>query len=394
MIGALPQPIANGLRRYGFVLAGLLVLGSFFFVREPPTRYDNYTYLANAFLHGKVSIDDWPGRRIDAQFYNGKYYIIEGPVPALLMMPGVAAFGMNADERAHCIFFASGAMALLWILLGRLGAGGFARVLLFAFFLLGTSFYWCAMYGDVWFFAHIAATFFTFAALLELTGARRPWLVALYGVLAAGSRFTFIAVLPVYAAYLWTMLPPEKRTRALVSFALPVLGGAAVWSAYAYARWGVPYDIGYTLWYHDDAVGEPTGSPFSLRYLPYQIVSFFSAHPYWWHTYPWIIPPSNCLSLTVTSPALIYAFWGRRPSQLVAALWAAAALIAIPSFLYYVNGFIQFGMRHALDFEPFLIALMALAAKERMPWWVMLLIVYSVIVGIWGIWFWRTFYRP
>ena len=48
------------------------------------------------------------------------------------------------------------------------------------------------MYGDVWFFAHIAALLFTFAALLELTGSRRAWLVALFGVLAAFSRFSFL----------------------------------------------------------------------------------------------------------------------------------------------------------------------------------------------------------
>jgi hypothetical protein len=370
------------------------VLVSFFIVSEPPTRYDNYTYLAEAFLHGRVSIDDWPGKRIDAQIYNGKAYIIEGPVPALLMLPAVAAFGMDADQRAHCIFFAAASMSLLWILLGRLGAHGAARFALLLFFLIGTSFYWCAMYGDVWFFAHIAATFFTFGALLELTGRRRAWMIALCGVLAAGSRFTFVAVLPVYAVYLYATLPPGRRVRSLAAFAAPVLAGAAAWSAYAYARWGVPYDIGYTLWYHDDIAGYPTGSPFRLVYLPYQISSFFGTRPMLWHAYPWIIPSPNSVSLTVTSPALLYAFWARRPLPLVAALWSAAVLIAIPSFLYYVNGFVQFGMRHALDFEPFLIALMALAAKERMPWWVMLLIGYSLIVGIWGLWFWRMFYRP
>ena len=47
------------------------------------------------------------------------------------------------------------------------------------------------------------------------------------------------------------------------------------------------------------------------------------------------------------------------------ALWVATLLTAAPNFLYYVNGYAQFGMRHALDFEPFLVALMLLAARER-----------------------------
>jgi hypothetical protein len=61
--------------------------------------------------------------------------------------------------------------------------------------------------------------------------------------------------------------------------------------------------------------------------------------------------------------------------------------------MYYVNGFAQFGMRHALDFEPFLVALMFLATKERLPVWGKALICYSVAVGLWGCWFWNSFVR-
>ena len=75
------------------------------------------------------------------------------------------------------------------------------------------------------------------------------------------------------------------------------------------------------------------------------------------------------------------------------ALWVAAILVAIPNFLYYVNGFAQFGMRHALDFEPFLVALMMLAVRERVPAWAKALIVYSIVVGVWGCWYWLQFVR-
>jgi hypothetical protein len=62
--------------------------------------------------------------------------------------------------------------------------------------------------------------------------------------------------------------------------------------------------------------------------------------------------------------------------------------------MYYVNGSIQFGMRHALDFEAFAYVLMALAARRGLhPFW-RLLIAVSVLMGIWGAWFWDTFYRP
>jgi hypothetical protein len=47
-------------------------------------------------------------------------------------------------------------------------------------------------------------------------------------------------------------------------------------------------------------------------------------------------------------PALVPAFGARRPRDLVIGLWIAIVLVAGPSFVYYVNGFAQFGMRHAL----------------------------------------------
>jgi hypothetical protein len=168
---------------------------------------------------------------------------------------------------------------------------------------------------------------------------------------------------------------------------------AAFWVIYNLGRWGTWYDIGYTAWYHQDQAGQPFGSPFQLKYFGYELWSFFvqtaQRSPVW----PYVVPSMNGVALTWTSPALILAFFARGPLRLVLALWAAALLTAGPNFIYYVNGFAQFGMRHALDFIPFLVALMMLAAKEKMPRWSYALIAYSIVVGFWGCWFWNSFYR-
>jgi hypothetical protein len=144
-------------------------------------------------------------------------------------------------------------------------------------------------------------------------------------------------------------------------------------------------------------MGMPTGSPFQLRYFAYQLSSFFVQGPQRIPTYPWLQPTMNGVALTWTSPALIAAFFARKPVRWVLALWAATLLVAAPNFVYYVNGFAQFGMRHALDFEPFLVALMLLAAREPLPKWAYatgaVLIAYSIAVGMWGCWFWNGFVR-
>jgi triacylglycerol esterase/lipase EstA (alpha/beta hydrolase family) len=137
----------------------------------------------------------------------------------------------------------------------------------------------------------------------------------------------------------------------------------------------------------------PTGSPFRLQYFPYELWSFFIQAPQRIAAYPYLAPSISGVALTWTSPALVLAFFARKPVRWVVALWVAAALCAAPNFVYYVNGFAQFGMRHALDFEPFLVALIFLAARERLPRWGMALMAYSMVVGFWGVWFWNSFVR-
>jgi hypothetical protein len=110
-------------------------------------------------------------------------------------------------------------------------------------------------------------------------------------------------------------------------------------------------------------------------------------------TWPILNVDHSGVALTFTSPALVLALLARQPRRLVIALWLATAFVAAPDFLYYLNGWYQFGMRHALDFIPFLFVLMALAVRAKMPAWGMILCVYSAIAGAWGVWWWNVYMR-
>ncbi|HXO16819.1 MAG TPA: hypothetical protein VN909_01485 [Candidatus Dormibacteraeota bacterium] len=354
-----------------------------------PTPYNNYVLLAQAFAHGHAWID-WPGAYIDALGYGGRYYVIEAPLPALLMLPLVALSGAAANQTLLAVVLAAVGIGAAWELGERFGLRASANAWICAFFLAGTDLLWCAMLGDVWFLAHVSAVCFTMLALVELAGKRRGWLVALFAACAVESRFSMIAALPVY---LCLIVAPGDGRRRVASFAAVLAGCAALWVLYNSARWGTWSDIGYTTWYHQDQAGMPSGSPFRLTYLPYQLWSFFVQQPTRLPEFPWWRPEFSGVALTWTSPALILALFARSPVRWVIALWVAALLTAVPNFLYYVNGFAQFGMRHALDFEPFLIALMMLAVRDRFPRWGYFLIAYSVAVSLWGCWYWLSFVR-
>ena len=356
--------------------------------RLHPTPYNNFVLLADALLHGHAWIN-WPGSYIDALAYGGRYYVIEAPLPALLLLPFVAIFGLQTNQTILALVLTGIAVGAAWELGERFGVRRSSIAWISAFLLAGTDLLWCGMLGDVWFLAHVSAVCFTMLTLVELAGKRRGWLVALFAACAFESRFSMALAVPVYA---YLLLQPNRR-RSLASFAAVLAGVAILWVAYNFARWGVWNDIGYTAWYHQDDAGMPTGSPFRLEYLPYQLWSFFVQKPTQLSGFPGLRPEYSGVALTWTSPALVLAFFARQPLRWVIALWAATLLTAAPNFLYYVNGYAQFGMRHALDFEPFLVALMLLAARERIAVWARALIAYSCAAGLWGCWYWLSFVR-
>jgi hypothetical protein len=371
-----------------FAVAAMLLLD---ISRLDSSVYNNYVRLAQAFLHGHAWIV-WPGEYIDAVAYNGHRYVIEGPVPAILMIPLVALFGMHANQTAFACVSAAIATGAAWLVARRMGASIAISCATTAFFLIGTPLAWCAMYGAVWYAAHTVSVMFATFAVVELLGKRRAWLVALLIVLATGSRFTCILALVPLVPYAVMMQPKARRLPAIGALAAVLVPSAAAYVAYNYARWGVPSDIGYLTWYHQDQIGESTGSPFRLDYFTYEVQAFFGTLPELAKKYPYVKPDYGAVSIEITSPALVLAFfaWGRWP--LVATLWAATLLVAGPSFVYYANGGAQWGMRHMLDFTPLLWPLIVMGAQRVQTWVAYTLCGISVLVGIWGLWYWRTFY--
>ncbi len=374
--------------------------------------YDNYVLLASSLLHGHIFIDAlWPGPVIDAVLFEGHRYVVNDPVPALLMLPLVAFAGTAANQTLLACLLCGVAVGAAWALLERIGVTNRTAVWLVVFFLAGTDLLWCSMLGDVWFIAQTSAVAFALLALCELAGKRRGWLVAVWMALALGSRFTLVMALPVMLWWVWdgflerpsTPEPvegseqAERRPRNALAFVLALLPFFLLWVAYNEARWHVPWDAGHTIFFHEDPyMGNPAGSPFALSNVPGELYSFFVVAPERLAQYPYLKPLEFGTALWFTSPALVFALFAREPRRLVVSLWVATLLVAGPSLLYYANGGSQFGMRHALDFEPFVLVLMGLAARQqRVPVWraAQALVVWSAAVGVWGCWYWNTFLR-
>jgi hypothetical protein len=89
--------------------------------------------------------------------------------------------------------------------------------------------------------------------------------------------------------------------------------------------------------------------------------------------------------MLLTTPALLIAVGAGIRNRTSLVMWSAAALIAVPVFLYYGGGgAYTYGYRYALDFTPFLLALVAVAAKQRFGALEKALIVLSIGFVTWG----------
>jgi len=358
-----------------------------------PTIFDNYVWLTDAWLHGHLWIH-FPGDWIDAVPYHGRAYVVEAPLPGLLLLPFVAFAGTNANETLVSAVVAALACGGGWALARRAGAEARLAALLTVFVFIGTDVLYCGITGDVWLLAHVCAACFSIWCLAEMFGRRRSWIVALCSIAAGFSRYPLLLAIPVYFGWLMAASTPSDHVllrRRLFGFATVFLPAFGVWVWYNMARWGTPFDAGYTIWYHVmDPRSIGTDPIMSLRHVPMQLHLFFTTPPNLLGRFPWVAPQRFGTSLTYLCPALLVALAAPRRRE-TAWLWLLFAVTAVPSLAYYDIGGMQLGTRHALDFEPFLFALIALAVAHRASWWKLALITYSTIAGAWMLIVWRFF---
>jgi hypothetical protein len=353
-----------------------------------PTDINNYSRLADAWLHGRSWIV-YPGAWIDAVPYHGRAYVVEAPFPALLMLPLAAIYGAHANQNLVAALLAAVAVGALYVFARRVGDRPGDALVLCVFLLFGTDVAYGAFEGNVWLLAHLSAVAFTLLALAELTGAQRLWLVTLFGLAAALSRYPMALALPVYWWLLRDRLRSPRSLEIACAVVLPIL---ALWSAYNWSRWGVLYDPGFTIWYHVmDPRSHHVASPLGLVNVPSQMHLFFFESPNVLNAWPWVAPRRFGTALTFASAGLLVAFAAPPRHRLVVPLALLALVLAIPVLLYYDGGGVQFGVRHALDFEPFLLCLIALALREPPLLWKRVVLIASAAFGAYLFYVWRAF---
>jgi hypothetical protein len=344
----------------------------------------DFFYLADAFLNGRTWLTFQPGRN-DVIIIDGRFYVPFAPFPAIVLMPLVAVIGaVNADmyESGINAILAAAGVGLCWMLLGRIGVRRLVdRLALTILFGFSTQILWVTTRGGVWHTGHLVATILTFAALIELYGRQRAWLIGLLAGAAFLTRAPLAFAIPFYGLMLDTRpavpsgavvggylrsVARSERIRQWAWLALGVLPAIVLFFAYNQVRFGSPLESGYGLATLPAFLESQRATGlFSIAHIPMNLDYLLIHLPTFIPTFPYFKPDGLGMSVFITSPGLLFATQADWRQPRARWLLAAAVAVLIPTLLYYGGGWLQYGYRYFLDSVPFVIALCGLAAVHR-----------------------------
>ncbi len=321
----------------GFAVSAFLV---YYLLGPRETPYSNFVLLADRLLHGHVDLKE-DITYLELSVRNGKFYVIPPPWPAIIVLPGVALFGVALNQTlVSTVIGAINASVVHRITRGvteRLSA----HIWLTALFMLGTIYWYAASNGGVWYFSHTVAVLFLFLAIYVTVVDKRPLWAGLFLGAAFWSRQPTILALPFFLIMFSDQWLPESRKQETSLLKrvdlkpLILLGvGLGVFIAlsfvYNYLRFETPLDASQNF-RKPEILREPwfNHGPFHYSYVERHVPVFFESMPIVKSTAPYVIPSFSGMAMWSTTPAFFYAlFYGIR-SKLIIALAAALLFIAV-----------------------------------------------------------------
>ncbi|HSL34467.1 MAG TPA: hypothetical protein VK871_12500 [Candidatus Limnocylindrales bacterium] len=167
-----PGPSGGGVATAIGIGLALVVVALVVYAWTRPFRfYDHFEWQASAFLEGQVAIrypvHETPDSAGNAFFQDvlpvesndgiPRGLIPFPPLPAIVLLPFVAAWGRDADGQLIYAILAAIDVAIAWWALGGLPIRRWVRIAATVFFAFGTVFWYAAQIGTTWYQAHVLA---------------------------------------------------------------------------------------------------------------------------------------------------------------------------------------------------------------------------------------------
>lgn len=410
------------------------------------SNYNHFVYLADGWLHGRLALagpppneNDWAlvdvlklrdGRTVKGTFSAGsnidRFHPLSGkpetitpdeiesrtniryvsfpPLPAVLMTPFVAIWGLQFNDVLFSVFWAAFNPMLLFLLLRDLARRGHSKrtavddLWLTALFGVGSVYFYTACVGQVWYTAHVVGVTCAIGYAWASIDAARPWLAGLCLGLGFAARTPMIFMFPLFtlealrAAGGWAALraswrerrrpPPDLLPRLLKCGAVAGLI-VAVLCAHNYARFESFTEFGHRFLNIGWKERIQRWGLFNYHFLSRNLACALVLLPRILAKAPFVQVSQQGMSLLVTSPNLAYLGMPKERSPLAPALWLTVAATAIPSLLYQNSGYYQFGYRFSLDYMVFLVMLLAVG-NRRLSWLWKGLVIAAAGINLFG----------
>lgn len=362
------------------------------------TYYNYYVRLADAFLNGRLYLLDNPSWLNELIPFSGGYYVVYPPLPAVIMTPLVALFGVDLNQTLVSVFFGSLTVVLAYFISRDIQKSEFKEenqrsskhLWAAALFGFSTIFWWLTSVGSVWLIAQVIATFFMFLAIHEAFNKNRVLLIGLFVGASFWCRLPTILGIFFFAGLIVSR-QVDKNWIVKLRLALPSLVKLAVGAsvfvllnfAYNYVRFGTFFDEGY--WLIPGILDEPWFSKglFNLSYIFDNLEPFLCGVPRISISPFSVVFPMTGLAIWFTTPAFVFALKSRIRDSVTIWSWVAIILIALVIFTKGLSGW-GFGYRYAVDFYPFLFLLALKGFGGQLRWYHKVLIVIGVVVNLVG----------
>lgn len=391
-------------KKTAMVLLVLFVVAFFVYLATGEghaTYYDYYVRLSDAFLHGRIYLlenPSWLNELIPNPSGPG-YYVVYPPLPAVLMLPFVAVFGVTLNQTLFGLFFAAATVALAYLVaksalakMQQSTAQSRRTYVWFAvLFGFGTIFWYLSSIGSVWLIAQVIATFFMMLALYESLNKNRPLLVGLLVGASFWCRLpTALGIFFFAALAIAQQQNPGwlNKFKAALPYLIRLAAGMAVFVllefAYNYARFGTVFNVGY--WLIPGVMEEPwfQHGHFSLLYIADNLKPFLLGLPMLASAPPYVQFPMSGMAIWFTTPAFLFALRSKLKDKVTLCAWLGILCIAAVIFTNAATGW-GFGYRYAVDFYPFLFLLTVRGMGGNLKWYHKLLIILGIVVNLVGV---------
>jgi hypothetical protein len=357
---------------------------------NPRNWYDHYLYLGKSLIAGRVDIPNLPEFYHDKVIFDGRTYVPFPPGASILLIPFILTVKDITQQQVSVIIGALN-ISLIYFLLIKF-TDKTKAVILSIFFALGTVHFWSAVVGTTWYFAHVVSIFYLLISLI-LHFNQKPLFSGIFFTLASLTR------LPILLAGIFYLLSSGFKNKKIYLFILGASIFVPITLGYNYLRFGNVFENGYRNVYNQYAT---SSYPYTIRQVidnQKTVFGYFDIKNIPQHLYTLFIMPPDIdikdgiinhlkpspfgMGIVFTSPLLLLLFFQKHKQKIERINLITALIVAVPSLLHVMQGWVQFGYRFILDYIVFL--MIVLSINFKLTKLNLFLIFISIIVNFWGV---------